>query len=91
MFIVVAYDISDNCRRTRLHKTLKHFGIGVQESVFECHLNMSQLWQMKAAVEQVIDPRTDAVRYYFLCQECAHKNEATFASKLTSDPKVIIV
>jgi len=91
MFIVVTYDISDNRRRARLHKTLKHFGVGVQESVFECHLSMPQLWQMKAAVEQVIDPQTDEVRYYFLCQECARKNEVTFASKLSSDPKIIIV
>ena len=91
MFIVVAYDISDDRRRTKLHKALKHFGVAVQESVFECHLDLSQLWQMKATVEQVIDPRVDQVRYYFLCEACARRNEATSASKQTSDPRVIIV
>jgi CRISPR-associated protein Cas2 len=91
MFIVVAYDISDDRRRGRLHTALKHFGMAVQESVFECHLTVSQLWRMKALVEQVIDPRVDQVRYYFLCEACARRNEATFASKLTSDPPVIVV
>ena len=91
MFIIVAYDISDDCRRARLHKALKHYGYVVQYSVFECHLSVSQLWQMKAAIEQLIDPHVDRVRYYFLCEACARRNEATAASKRTSDPPVIII
>jgi CRISPR-associated protein Cas2 len=91
MFIIVAYDISDDRRRARLHKALKHFGYGVQYSVFECHLSVSQLWRMKAMIEQLIDPRVDQVRYYFLCEACARRNEATAASRLTSDPPVIVV
>jgi CRISPR-associated protein Cas2 len=38
MFVVVAYDISDDPRRTKLHNTLKNFGTPVQYSVFECIL-----------------------------------------------------
>jgi len=38
-FIVLAYDIPDDRRRTKLFKTLKRFGFPVQESVFEFHLN----------------------------------------------------
>jgi len=91
MFIIVAYDISNNRRRARLHKALKHFGVAVQYSVFECHLSESQLWRMKALIEHVIDPQADQVRYYFLCEACARRNEATYASKRTSDRPVIIV
>ena len=59
---VIAYDISDDRRRTRLFKTLKQFGTPVQESVFECHLNANQFNQMRLAVEQLIEPREDQVR-----------------------------
>lgn len=91
MFIVVAYDISDHRRRAKLHRALKHFGMAVQESVFECHLSLPQLWQLKAVVAGVIDPHVDQVRYYFLCRDCARRHEATAASVLTSDPPVLIV
>ena len=91
MFIIVAYDISENRRRARLHRALRHFGIGVQESVFECHLTATQLWRMKAAIQKVIDPTVDQVRYYFLCEACARRHEATAASRTTSDPSVIVV
>ena len=91
MFIVIAYDISDNQRRTRLHKTLKHFGFAVQESVFECHLTDAQLGHLKAVVAALVDPRVDQVRFYYLCEACQRRNEMTEASLVTADPPVVIV
>lgn len=37
-FMVVAYDVPSDKRRTRLHKQLKNYGDPVQYSVFECNL-----------------------------------------------------
>ena len=91
MFVVIAYDISDNRRRTRLHKTLKHFGFAVQESVFECHLTDAQLGHLKAVAASVVDPRLDQVRFYYLCEACQRRNEMTEASLITGDPAVVIV
>ena len=91
MFIVIAYDISDNQRRTRLHKALKHFGFAVQESVFECHLTDGQLARLKGMVAALIDPRVDHVRVYYLCEACQRRNEMTEASLVTADPPVVIV
>jgi CRISPR-associated protein Cas2 len=88
---VVAYDISDNRRRTRLFKTLKRYGVAVQESVFECHLTADQFVKMRIAVEAVIDPQLDQVRYYNLCEKCAERIQATSASRITSDPDAIVV
>ena len=88
---VVAYDISDDRRRTRLFKTLKRYGTAVQESVFECHLTADQFVKMRRDVEVVIDPRLDQVRYYDLCQQCAVRIQATSASRITSDPDAVIV
>ena len=88
---VVAYDISHNRRRTRLFKTLKRYGMAVQESVFECHLTADQFIQLRKEVETVIDPRVDQVRYYDLCPRCTKRIQATSASLTTSDPAAIIV
>src|SRR4051812_32419175 len=82
MFIVVAYDISHDRRRTRLHKALKMFGTPVQESVFECHLSPPQVLQMRQVVSKHIDSRVDQVRYYYLCELCSKRTEATSASHL---------
>ena len=70
MFIVVAYDITDDRRRTRLHKRLKSFGTPVQYSVFECVLNERQLREMKGMVRKTIQSKADFVRYYSLCESC---------------------
>ncbi len=88
---VIAYDISDDRRRLKLFKTLKRYGTPVQESVFECHLNADQFVQLRQDVEVVIDPLVDQVRYYDLCGQCANRIQATSASRITSDPKAIVV
>jgi CRISPR-associated protein Cas2 len=88
---VVTYDISDNRRRSRLFKTLKQFGTAVQESVFECHLTTNQFIQMRQAVERVIKPQEDQVRYYDLCVYCSGRVQFTAASLQTSDPIAVVV
>ena len=91
MFIVVAYDISDDHRRTRLHKALKRFGTPVQESVFEFHLKLAELLRLKQFIHQAIDPQTDEVRFYYLCENCQQRTEATVSSRRSSDPYALIV
>jgi len=77
-FIVVAYDISDDKRRTRLHKRLKRYGLAAQYSVFECLLTAEQFEQMKTMVAENIKPKAgDRVRYYKLCEACRTRVEAT--------------
>ncbi|MFM7575972.1 MAG: CRISPR-associated endonuclease Cas2, partial [Microcystaceae cyanobacterium] len=38
MFVVVSYDISEDKRRTKVHKILKSYGQWMQFSLFECDL-----------------------------------------------------
>lgn len=88
---VIAYDISDDHRRTRLFKRLKRYGTAVQESVFECHLTPAEFVVMRNDIERLIDPAADQVRYYHLCEHCARRIQATQASVRTSDPVAIVV
>lgn len=91
-FIVVAYDISDDKRRTRLHNLLEDFGTPVQYSIFECLLTEKQAERMRRRVERVIKETQDAVRYYRLCADCRAKIETTRAGQeVTKEVKEIIV
>jgi CRISPR-associated protein Cas2 len=90
-FIVVVYDISSDKRRTKLHDTLLNYGTPVQYSVFECLLAPEQLNKMKQAVQRVIRPRKDRVRYYFLCQACLAKTEVTSGPEVLEETDVIVV
>jgi CRISPR-associated protein Cas2 len=91
MFIVVAYDISDDKRRTKLHNTLMNFGAAVQYSVFECILDKGGVKKMKAAVERVIKEEEDLVRYYYICDGCRKKIETTAGAKVTRERPTIVV
>ena len=91
MFYVISYDIPDNQRRNQLAKVLKGFGTRVQYSVFEAHLTRSQFEQMKQAVDRVIDPDEDSVRYYALCRACAGQIEVPAVGDVTTAPETIVV
>jgi CRISPR-associated protein Cas2 len=90
-FITVVYDISNDRRRTRLHKALLDFGTPVQYSVFECWLTADALQQMQARVAKIIRPRVDHVRYYFFCATCAAKVQSTRAGEITKIEEVLVV
>lgn len=90
-FLIIVYDISDDKRRTKLHNTLLDYGSPVQYSVFECLLEPEQVKKMKKAVERVIKPRKDRVRYYFICQKCLKKSEVTSGPDVLSETNVIVV
>jgi CRISPR-associated protein Cas2 len=89
IFVVVAYDISDDKRRTRLHAKLKTFGLAVQYSVFECLLVPDQIKAMKKMVRANVKIKQgDRVRYYHLCESCRRRIEATDAITEQDAPAV---
>jgi CRISPR-associated protein Cas2 len=67
MFIVVSYDIADDKRRVRVATELENFGQRVQYSVFECHLNETEIQELMRRMQALIDWDRDRVRYYTLC------------------------
>ena len=91
MFYVISYDIPDDRRRNQLAKALKGFGTRVQYSVFEAHLNRREYQELKRAVERIINPSEDSVRYYRLCGACADRVEVPAIGDITPDPKTIVV
>ncbi|HLH63460.1 MAG TPA: CRISPR-associated endonuclease Cas2 [Ktedonobacteraceae bacterium] len=72
---VVAYDIPDDRRRTRIHKTLLGFGKWTQYSLFECFLTKKQLILLRSKLAEHLVPREDSVRFYPLCANCVARVE----------------
>lgn len=90
-FILIVYDISDDRRRTRLHDRLLDYGTPVQYSVFECMLSKKEFQSMRKAVQRVIRPRKDQVRFYFICQNCLKKTIVTCGKEVLAEDSPPIV
>ena len=75
MHVVVAYDIPEDKRRTKIHKILKSYGQWMQFSLFECNLTETQYTKLRNRLSKLIKPEQDSVRFYFLCACCHTKVE----------------
>jgi len=87
---VIAYDISSDRRRTKIHKTLCGFGQWTQYSLFECHLTDKELLTLRAKLDKILEPEEDSVRFYPLCAACVAKVE-TVGSEKPEEKQVFIV
>ncbi|HXL38069.1 MAG TPA: CRISPR-associated endonuclease Cas2 [Ktedonobacteraceae bacterium] len=87
---VVAYDIQDDKRRTKVHKVLKGFGEWTEFSLFECFLTKKELLQMRAKLDTHLDARTDRVRIYMICDVCLTKVETVGISEPVEQSSYIL-
>jgi CRISPR-associated protein Cas2 len=87
---VVAYDIPDNKRRTRVHKLLKGFGQWTEFSLFECFLTRKELLLMSAKLSKHLDAGTDRVRIYTICDTCLTKIETVGIAEPKEDTSYLI-
>jgi CRISPR-associated protein Cas2 len=87
MRTVIAFDVSDDRKRYRLVKVLKEYATRVQKSVFEAgDLKRSVFLRMRSRLERHIDPATDSIRYYQLCDACVARIEHFGAGPGVLDP-----
>lgn len=87
---MVAYDIPDDRRRTRVHKTLAGVGQWTQYSLFECYLTEKELITLRAKLDRILKPDEDSVRFYPLCAAC-QKRVITIGSEKPEEKKVFIL
>ena len=67
---VIAYDVPNDRRRTRIHKILQGFGKWTQYSLFECFLSKKELILLRSKLREQIHESEDSVRFYPLCANC---------------------
>ncbi len=88
---VLVYDVVNDRRRNKLHRTLKDYGTAVQRSVFEFDLNAAELQKMMKRVEALISPDEDTVRLYRLCAACLTETRILGEGVLSLDPDFYII
>ncbi len=72
---IIAYDIPDDRRRTKIHKILSGFGTWTQYSLFECFLSKKELVLLKSKLAKHVEATRDSVRFYPVCASCLEKVE----------------
>lgn len=87
---VIAYDIPDDKRRTRVHKLLSGFGRWTQYSLFECFLTKKELVLLRSKLAEHLEAAQDSVRFYPLCASCLGKVE-TVGGPLPAEDLLFVV
>ena len=82
---VIAYDIPDDKRRTKIHKLLLGFGKWTQFSVFECFLTRKELVLLRSKLAKHLIEAEDSVRFYPLCAQCQAKVETVGGPRPSED------
>ena len=75
MCYVVAYDIPDDRRRTKVHQILMGFAKWTQYSLFECFLTRKDMILLQSKLGEYLINTKDSVRFYPLCANCVEKVE----------------
>ena len=95
MLVLITYDVStqDAAGKARLRKVAKecvNYGQRVQNSVFECILDASQLLLLKNRLGSLINEKEDSLRFYYLGNNYRTKVEH-FGSKTTYEAEGILM
>ncbi len=80
MYILITYDVDttskEGARRLRnVARACINYGQRVQNSVFECEISEVQLCTLKNIISNIIDMKTDSVRFYYLNRNITRRVE----------------
>lgn len=89
-FYVVAYDIPNDRRRTKVHKILSGFGQWTQYSLFECHLTAKEMLILRQKLDQHLRAEEDSVRFYYICDGCLAKVDTVGGTKPQEESVYIV-
>lgn len=95
MLILITYDVNteDAAGRKRLRKIAKlcvNYGQRVQNSVFECLLDAAQCRALQAQLCNIMDKKTDSLRFYYLGNHYQTKIEH-FGKQAGYDPENVLM
>ena len=85
-FYLICFDVRDAKRLRKIANEMENFGNRVQRSVFECHLEASQVQDLQQRLENWLETSEDQVRYYRLCGKDKEQIIVDGTGRVTSDP-----
>ena len=80
MLVLICYDVNTETpagqkRLRKVAKKCENYGQRVQNSVFECLIDTTQLTYLKQALEDLIELKTDSLRFYYLGEHWKNRVE----------------
>ena len=95
MMVIISYDVStsDINGKKRLRKVAKecqNHAQRVQNSVFEADLDYSTFLKLKDKLINIIDEKSDSLRFYYLGNNWKHRIEH-YGTKETYDPEGVLI
>jgi len=95
MLVLITYDVNTETpkgkkRLRQVAKLCVNWGQRVQNSVFECLVDPAQFAELKNKLEQLVDPKTDSLRYYYLGKNWEHRVEH-FGAKAGYNPEGVLI
>lgn len=96
MLVVITYDVNTETAagKARLRKVAKqcvNYGRRVQNSVFECILDNAQCVLLKEILREIIDEKTDSLRFYYLGNQYKTKIEKIGVERGQAVDEVLIL
>lgn len=95
MLILVTYDVSTESAKgqKRLRKVAKictRYGLRVQNSVFECNVDISKFKLLKEELLEIINQKEDSIRFYNLGNKYSNKIEH-YGTKAVPDQEDVLI
>lgn len=96
MLVLITYDVNTETAagKKRLRQVAKqcvNFGQRVQNSVFECEMDAAKCREVKAILEEIIDVKSDSLRFYYLGNNYKNKVEHIGAKKSVDMRELLFV
>ncbi len=95
MHVLITYDVSTTDtegkrRLRRVAKLCENWGQRVQNSVFECKLTPAQYVTLKKNLADIMNPKTDSIRFYLLGKEW-HRRVEQVGQDRSIDPDAPLI
>lgn len=96
MLVLITYDVNTETaagkrRLRRVAKECVNYGKRVQHSVFECVMDAATSKMVKHRLEEIIDPKTDSLRFYYLGNNYKNKIEHIGAKEVQDVTDTLII
>lgn len=91
MLVVVAYDVTDSKRRTKVATFLEGYGRRVQKSVFECFVELKEMPKLQAQLLQRVQLPEDNVRLYWINADAISRTLTLGSAPPEAPPQAYII
>jgi CRISPR-associated protein Cas2 len=90
---LASYDISDDRRRDKVHRTLRDFGDQLQFSVFLCELNPREAVSLRSRLTEIVNLREDQIVFVKLgrCDENIALQMEWVGRRVAESERVVVV